>query len=72
MVPFQFHKGAIRTVCRSLPGVPVPGFQFHKGAIRTIKKDGWLNYFSKFQFHKGAIRTEDLEFDETPEGISIP
>ena len=33
---FQFHKGTIRTILRSLPFQHFNKFQFHKGTIRTI------------------------------------
>ena len=35
LLPFQFHKGAIRTLLRELGRNPKIVFQFHKGAIRT-------------------------------------
>ena len=36
--PFQFHKGAIRTILYTLLYIEKIIFQFHKGAIRTFMR----------------------------------
>ena len=35
MIPFQFHKGTIKTFRGLFPLFPVSSFQFHKGTIKT-------------------------------------
>ena len=35
MVPFQFHKGTIRTYDTERVYILISSFQFHKGTIRT-------------------------------------
>ena len=37
LIPFQFHKGAIRTPRYVVHFLAFTTFQFHKGAIRTFR-----------------------------------
>ena len=34
-IPFQFHKGTIKTIQRYSNTLAHPKFQFHKGTIKT-------------------------------------
>ena len=71
-MPFQFHKGAIRTRMQITCSLKVLLFQFHKGAIRTRLPTKIQPDVSLFQFHKGAIRTGVQENQMKFNYISIP
>ena len=55
-VPFQFHKGAIRTNYPKVEGEMVNDFNSIKVRLEPAKDNGTEVSF-RFQFHKGAIRT---------------
>ena len=57
LLPFQFHKGTIRTIQAGIQQISGQVFQFHKGTIRTLKGYDSRGYSLLFQFHKGTIRT---------------
>ena len=54
---FQFHKGAIRTICPTMMFSHVLHFNSIKVRLEpSIIADGF-SVSASFQFHKGAIRT---------------
>ena len=60
LIPFQFHKGTIRTPMSTAFGLNMQQFQFHKGTIRTEQSKIIIRITDEFQFHKGTIRTKPL------------
>ena len=69
--PFQFHKGAIRTV--DPEDVLDEMSNFNSIKVRLERKIGYANADAKtFQFHKSAIRTTQRVIDVLNNHISIP
>ena len=61
---FQFHKGAIRTLCLLLRYLIFPYFNSIKVRLEpTLFAE--LQELFLFQFHKGAIRTHDEVMAQT-------
>ena len=57
---FQFHKGAIRTLCLLLRYLIFPYFNSIKVRLERPARCGQNKIGGAFQFHKGAIRTATL------------
>ena len=61
---FQFHKGTIRTKCRSPSSIISAKFQFHKGTIRTAnlpQKRLKLFYFNSIKVQLELRQTGSVE-----------
>ena len=68
---FQFHKGTIRTVCKTTAPPSLLYFNSIKVRLELVKL--LKHYLSRlFQFHKGTIRTEKHRPSGVRTRISIP
>ncbi len=54
---FQFHKGSIKTSCRSRSCSRTTSFNSIKVRLRRLPLQGSCDSSDRFQFHKGSIKT---------------
>ena len=71
-LPFQFHKGAIRTNFQAQLVDPSRYFNSIKVRLELSLRDNMLYASHLFQFHKGAIRTQNTVVMWAQGSISIP
>ena len=72
-MPFQFHKGTIRTFRLRQSWLPQQAFQFHKGTIRTLYAQRMIANDANFNSIKVQLERHIPSWHRIdPQQISIP